>query len=143
MELSMNELNEEIVNRTSDNKMFTFLEMVDNGEDLGVSSETQGEQVLAILKQNKDEIIKWDLQLSFIHKLKEIRRNLESAKNAEGVKSTIDTRLAEIQKDLDKLEKEKNKMAGILTSVITGIIGVLLKTYQSELMALLERFMPR
>ena len=143
MELSMNELNEEIGNRTSDNKMFAFLETVNNGKDLGVSAQTQGEQVLAILRQNKDEIIKWDLQLSFIQKLKETRRNLESAKNAEGLKSTIDTRLTELQKDLDKLDKEKNKMAGILTSVITGIIGVLLKTYQSELMALLERFMPR
>lgn len=139
----IHELYKEINTRISENKMYNFLKDLKNDSSEVNSGLTQSEQVIRIFNDNKDAITKWDLQLNFIQKLKEIEQNISNAKDNEELKSYFEDRLDEIKTDLENLEKNKNKMAGILTALITGLLGILLKTYQADLLALLEKFRPQ
>ncbi len=100
------EVQKEIDNQISDSKMYGFLngqidELVNNASD-------SEKQIIKILIDNSKDIKKWDLQLSNIIKLEEIRETLNYVKDSETIIKNFDSKLEEI-KNTYKRNKQREE----------------------------------
>lgn len=135
-------LDEELENRKSDNKIFAVLELLDKSPEKLNSGQDYTTQIYEILLKNRNNLTKWDSQLAFVNKLEDIRINVLNAADDTRLIAYLESCTEEVSKQAEKSARENNKIAGILTTAITAIIGFLFRTYQDELLKLLELLNP-
>lgn len=137
------DLDEELKTRKSDNKIYAVFNLLETSPQQLHGGSGYTSQIYDIILKNKKNLLKWDSQLAFVEKLENISTNVQNAHDENRLSTYLNNCLDEVNKETEKSAKENNRIAGILTTAITAVIGFLFRTYQDELLKLLEMLNPK
>ncbi len=145
----LEKLDEMINEQLADNKIEETYEKMKNRIQL-MPQFTQLNQQYSILQDERKHIEKWNLQLSFVTKLKELKDNITPTLNQNDLEKYIDVCSSDVDKEIENFDKLHNKKYNIITvfkllpyPLISGLIIAIIKyvhNHYLEISALLNIF---
>jgi hypothetical protein len=106
-------------------------------------SETMGQEepVLAIVRENRKELVDWDIRFAHIYHLIELYRVALEGK-AKNVIGYLEASLLEVDRDIANLLNRKNVLPGSLLAAFSAVIVWALNAYQSSIVNLIRKLVP-
>lgn len=139
VESSVRRLQKETEEMEAKDQLYQFYYAVDQSDELAVNAglNDQAREIYQRIADNKRDIIRWNIQLQHLAKLKELNENVKPD-NLSASKDFLNYQLGLTKSDLSGISSIKNNLSGITLALISSVIAFLLKEFQDPINTLLK-----
>lgn len=136
----IDELNAEINYLAEQDKYLKMYTSLDNLQPFVVGLPEKDKMIYTFVINNKNKLSKWDVRIAQVNKLQEYHDNID-LNNINASEDYIKNNIAFAENEMKESSTNgKNKIAPVLISAITAILGFFFKTYQSDILNVLNNF---